>query len=222
MSKVVASALPLTPVGHGQRAYAIHLRDLKVAMVVAAGAAGSGKTLLAVDAAVDHLEASAVRRIVLARPAVTAGEELGFLPGTVEDKLRPWMVPLYDALEKRYSPGKVRAMMENGKLEICPVAYMRGRTFEDSFVVVDEVQNATEVQFRMIVTRLGAGSKLVLTGDPSQIDLRIGVRSGLVDFLERHSRRTMVPVDSKIRVVHLESGDCMRHPVVREMLNMYD
>lgn len=205
----------------GQRAYAIHLHDPRVAMVVAAGAAGSGKTLLAVDAAVDHLEAAAVRRIVLARPAVTAGEELGFLPGTVEEKLRPWMVPLYDALEKRYAPGKVRAMLEGGKLEICPVAYMRGRTFTDAFVVVDEVQNATEVQFRMIATRLGAGSKLVLAGDPSQVDLRLGVRSGLVDFLERHRAAAAVPVGSGVRVVHLEAGDCMRHPVVREVLALY-
>ena len=220
-ARVVASAAPtrIQPKTDAQRAYAAHLRDPNVAMVVAAGAAGSGKTLLAIDAAVCALEAGSARKIVLARPAVSAGEELGFLPGTVADKMHPWMLPLYDALDKRMSPGKVRAMMDGGRIELCPIGHMRGRTFEDAFIVVDEAQNATETQFQMVVTRVGLGSKLVLTGDPSQVDLR--TRSGLVDFLERYEGVAVVPTRSCVRVVRLANEDCMRHPVVREMLEMY-
>lgn len=216
----VASSAPIHPKTEAQKTYHAHLRDAGVAMVVAAGAAGSGKTLLAVNAAVNALEAGEVRKIVLSRPAVSAGEELGFLPGSVEEKMRPWLMPLYDALEKRLSPGKVRAMLDAGRIELCPIAHMRGRTFDDAYVVVDEAQNATETQFRMVITRLGIGSKLVLTGDPSQVDIR--TRSGLVDFLERYEGAIAVPTISGVRVVRLSAEDCVRHPVVREMLAFFD
>ena len=211
----------ITPQNEAQRLYSEHLRDPGVAMVIAAGAAGSGKTLLAVDAALNALQTGDVRRIVMARPAVSAGEELGFLPGSVEEKMRPWLAPLYDALNKRLSPGAVRSMVDGGKLELCPIAHMRGRTFEDAFVVVDEAQNATESQFRMIVTRIGLGAKIVLAGDPSQVDLATSSRSGLIDFLERYDHATALPTRSGVRVVRLVAEDCVRHPVVREMLALY-
>lgn len=211
----------IKPKSEAQFLYADHMRDSRVALVVAAGAAGSGKTLLAIDAAINALEVGDVRKIVIARPVVSAGEELGFLPGTIEDKMRPWLLPLYDAMDKRTSSGKVRSMMESGRLELCPIAHMRGRTFDDAFVIVDEVQNVTDTQFRMVVTRIGIGSKLVLTGDPSQVDLPHG-KSGLIDFLDRYERSNAVQTDSHVRVVRLTADDCVRHPVVREMLELYD
>lgn len=182
-------------------------------MVLALGPAGTGKTYLAIAKAVEALEAGKVGRIVLSRPAVEAGESIGFLPGDMEDKLAPYLRPLYDALSDRLSMKRVRALMAEGLIEIAPVGYMRGRTLNNAFVVVDEAQNCTYVQLKMLLTRLGWHSTMIVTGDPQQSDLLPGV-SGLSDIAER-----LEPLDN-ISVVRLAERDIVRHPLVAEMIGV--
>lgn len=182
-------------------------------LVMALGPAGTGKTYLAIVKAVDALEAGKVGRIVLSRPAVEAGESIGFLPGDMEDKLAPYLRPLYDALTDRLSMKRVKALMAEGLIEIAPVGYMRGRTLNNAFVVVDEAQNCTYVQLKMLLTRLGWHSTMVVTGDPHQSDLLPGV-SGLSDIAERLEA---VP---DISVVRLAEQDIVRHPLVASMIGV--
>ena len=187
------------------------LRFRKRISIVASGPAGTGKTFLAIAKAVEALEEGRVARIVLSRPAVEAGERLGFLPGDVEDKLAPYLRPLYDALSDRLGGKRLRALLAEGAIEIAPVAYMRGRTLNNAFIVIDEAQNCTFGQLKMLLTRLGWHSVMVLTGDPDQTDLLPGF-SGFSDIAERLKR---VP---PIEVIDLEDGDIVRHPLVAEML----
>jgi len=182
-------------------------------LVMALGPAGTGKTYLAIAKAVEALEAGKVGRIVLSRPAVEAGESLGFLPGDMEDKLAPYLRPLYDALSDRLSMKRVKALMAEGLIEIAPVGYMRGRTLNNAFVVIDEAQNCTYVQLKMLLTRLGWHSTMVVTGDPHQSDLLPGV-SGLADICDRLEA---VP---DIAVVRLGERDIVRHPLVATMLGV--
>lgn len=182
-------------------------------MVLALGPAGTGKTYLAIAKAVEALEAGKVGRIVLSRPAVEAGESLGFLPGDLEDKMAPYLRPLYDALTDRIEGKKLKTMMADGTIEIAPVAYMRGRTLNNAFVVIDEAQNCTYGQIKMLLTRLGWHSTMVLTGDPDQTDLLPGL-SGLADIAER-----LGTLDD-ISIVRLTDGDIVRHPLVASMLTV--
>ena len=182
-------------------------------VVLALGPAGTGKTYLAIAKAVDALEAGRVSRIVLSRPAVEAGESLGFLPGDVGEKLAPYLRPLYDALTERLGTKRLKALLAEGTIEIAPVAYMRGRTLNDCFVVIDEVQNCTYTQIKMLLTRLGWRSTMVLTGDPDQTDLL----PGLSGFREIAARLERV---GSIAVVHLGEADIVRHPLVGEMLGV--
>ncbi len=182
-------------------------------VVLALGPAGTGKTYLAIAKAVEALEAGKVGRIVLSRPAVDAGETIGFLPGDVEDKLAPYLRPLYDALSDRLSMKKVRALMAEGLIEIAPIGFMRGRTLNNAFVVIDEAQNCTFGQLKMLLTRLGWTSTMVITGDPAQSDLLPGV-SGLAEAAEK-----LEPL-SNIAVVRLADPDIVRHPLVAEMLGV--
>lgn len=182
-------------------------------MVLALGPAGTGKTYLAIAKAVEALEQGKVGRIVLSRPAVEAGESLGFLPGDLEDKLAPYLRPLYDALTDRIEGKKLKAMMADGTIEIAPVAYMRGRTLNNAFIVIDEAQNCTYGQLKMLLTRLGWHSTMVLTGDPDQTDLLPGL-SGLADIAER-----LGTLDD-VSVVRLTDGDIVRHPLVASMLTV--
>jgi phosphate starvation-inducible protein PhoH and related proteins len=182
-------------------------------MVLALGPAGTGKTYLAVAAAVEALEANKVERIVLSRPAVEAGESLGFLPGEVNDKVAPYMQPLYDALLDRLGGKRLRALMSNGGIEIAPVGFMRGRTLSRSFVVIDEAQNCTYAQLKMLLTRLGWNATMVITGDPDQTDL-LPELSGLADIADK-----LDPL-SNVSVVRLEQVDIVRHPLVGEMLTV--
>ena len=182
-------------------------------LVLALGPAGTGKTYLAVAAAVEALEANAVERIVLSRPAVEAGESIGYLPGEVNDKIAPYMQPLYDALLDRVGGKRLRALMSNGGIEIAPVGFMRGRTLSRSFVVIDEAQNCTYPQLKMLLTRLGWSSTMVITGDPEQTDLLPGM-SGLSDVADR------LEALPNIAVVRLEKRDVVRHPLVGEMLTV--
>ena len=180
------------------------------------GPAGTGKTYLAVACAVDALERSAVQRIVLTRPAVEAGERLGFLPGDLTQKVDPYLRPLYDALYDLMGYEKVQKAFERNALEIAPLAFMRGRTLNNAFVILDEAQNTTPEQMKMFLTRIGFGAKAVVTGDVSQVDLPKGAPSGLVDA-ERVLRRV-----KGISINHFTSADVVRHPLVARIVDAYD
>jgi phosphate starvation-inducible PhoH-like protein len=180
------------------------------------GPAGTGKTYLAVASAVDALERSAVQRIVLTRPAVEAGEKLGYLPGDLAQKIDPYLRPLYDALYDLMGFEKVQKAFERQQLEIAPLAFMRGRTLNHSFVILDEAQNTTPEQMKMFLTRIGFSSKAVVTGDVSQIDLPHGQLSGLVD-----AERVLKGVQG-IAMTRLTSADVVRHPLVARIVDAYD
>jgi phosphate starvation-inducible PhoH-like protein len=180
------------------------------------GPAGTGKTYLAVASAVDALERSAVQRIILTRPAVEAGEKLGFLPGDLGQKVDPYLRPLYDALYELMGFDKVQKAFERSALEIAPLAFMRGRTLNNAFIILDEAQNTTPEQMKMFLTRIGFGAKAVITGDVSQIDLPKGAPSGLVDA-ERVLRRV-----TGIAITHFTSKDVVRHPLVARIVDAYD
>jgi phosphate starvation-inducible PhoH-like protein len=182
-------------------------------VILALGPAGTGKTYLAIAKAVEALEAGRCSRIVLSRPAVEAGESLGFLPGDLNEKLAPYLRPLYDALTERLGNKRLKALIADGVIEIAPVAYMRGRTLSDAYVVIDEAQNCTYTQLKMLLTRLGWRSTMVLTGDPDQTDLLRGL-SGLGDIADRLEK---VP---EIAVVRLSDADIVRHPLVAGMLTV--
>ena len=182
-------------------------------VVLALGPAGTGKTYLAIAKAVEALEAGKVSRIVLSRPAVEAGESLGFLPGDLNEKLAPYLRPLYDALTERLGTKRLKQMLADGIIEIAPVAYMRGRTLSECFVVIDEAQNCTYTQIKMLLTRLGWRSTMVLTGDPDQTDLLPGI-SGLADIAAKLEKLPDIPV------VRLAEGDIVRHPLVASMLTV--
>ena len=180
------------------------------------GPAGTGKTFLAVAAAVDALERDAVKRIVLTRPAVEAGEKLGFLPGDLAQKVDPYLRPLYDALYDLMGYDKVMRAFERGAIEIAPLAFMRGRTLNHSFVILDEAQNTTPEQMKMFLTRIGFGSKAVVTGDVTQVDLAKGQASGLDD-----ARRVLAGVRG-ISIIEFRSEDVVRHPLVQAIVDAYE
>ena len=201
---------PKTP---GQAEYLQSILDNDI--VVGIGPAGTGKTYLAVAAAVDALTRKRVRRIILARPAVEAGESLGFLPGDLQAKVDPYLRPLYDALEDMMPAERVQKALETRTIEIAPLAYMRGRTLADAFVILDEAQNATGAQMKMFLTRLGVNSKVVITGDKTQIDLPRREESGLMQ-VER-----ILPGIEGISFHYLSDADVVRHRLVREIIRAY-
>lgn len=182
-------------------------------LVVAAGPAGTGKTYLAISAAVEAMEAGKVDRIVLSRPAIEAGETIGFLPGDMHEKMAPFLRPLYDALNDRMGSKKLKQYLADGAIEIAPIGFMRGRTLNNAFVVIDEAQNCTYNQIKMLLTRLGWHSTMVLTGDPDQSDLLQGM-SGLADIARK------LEAVSGIAVVRLTDRDIVRHPLVASMLGV--
>ncbi|MBR2825473.1 MAG: PhoH family protein [Solobacterium sp.] len=184
-------------------------------IVFAIGPAGTGKTFLAVIKAVSELKAGNVKRIVLTRPAVEAGESLGFLPGDLKEKVDPYLTPLYDALHDMLGIEQTEKLIEKGTIEIAPLAYMRGRTLDDSFIILDEAQNTTPSQMKMFLTRLGYNSKMVITGDITQIDLKPNTKNGLIDASE------ILGDIEEIRVIHLTSDDVVRHPLVQKIIEKY-
>lgn len=198
----------------GQREYvqAIRSRDL----VFCIGPAGTGKTYLAVVMAVQAMKTGSVKRIVLTRPAVEAGESLGFLPGDLKEKVDPYLRPLYDALHDVLGAEHTERLMERGVIEIAPLAYMRGRTLDDAFVILDEAQNTTKAQMKMFLTRLGFGSKMVITGDKTQIDLPRGAESGLI------VAESILKNVQDIQFMYLEQGDVVRHPIVAKIIDAYE
>jgi phosphate starvation-inducible PhoH-like protein len=185
-------------------------------MVFGIGPAGTGKTYLAVAMAISALIAKQVNRIILARPAVEAGERLGFLPGTLQEKVDPYLRPLYDALYDMLDPDKVDRYLEKNVIEIAPIAFMRGRTLNDSFIILDEAQNTTPEQMKMFVTRMGFNSKMVVTGDITQIDLPNSKRSGLLEAIDILKR-----VEG-IQFVHFDETDVVRHNLVQRIIRAYD
>lgn len=197
-----------------QQTYVDAIRGHDVVMGV--GPAGTGKTYLAVACAVEALTRKEVERIVLTRPAVEAGESLGFLPGDMQDKVDPYLRPLYDALGDMMPMERVRKLMENGIIEVVPLAYMRGRTLSRSFVILDEGQNATRLQIKMFLTRMGNGSKAIITGDLTQVDLPDRSRSGLV-----HARNLLSSI-SEIAIIEFGEADVVRHALVRRILGAYE
>ncbi len=199
------------PASEGQRELLEAMRNHH--LIVTVGPAGTGKTYLAVAEAVEALEDGAVARIVLSRPAVEAGETLGFLPGDMEEKLAPYLRPLYDALNDRLGGKRLKSLMQDGTIEIAPIGFMRGRTLNNAFIVIDEAQNCTYGQLKMLLTRLGWNSTMVMTGDPDQSDLLPEI-SGLAEV----SRRLDLLDD--IAVVRLQDQDIVRHPLVAQMLTV--
>jgi phosphate starvation-inducible protein PhoH and related proteins len=198
----------------GQRRYVNAIK--KSDIVFGIGPAGTGKTFLAVAMAVMVRKENRVKKIVLTRPAVEAGENLGFLPGDLQEKVDPYLRPLYDSLYMMLGMEQVTKMMERGLIEVAPLAYMRGRTLEDSFVILDEAQNTTPEQMKMFLTRLGFGSKMVITGDVTQIDLPRGKKSGLKEA-ERILSKT-----SEIRFIYLDQDDVIRHTLVQKIIEAYE
>jgi phosphate starvation-inducible protein PhoH and related proteins len=203
----------VTPKTGGQRAYVQAMYDNDI--VVSIGPAGTGKTYLAVAVAVDMLHKKRVKRIILARPAVEAGERLGFLPGDMQAKVDPYLRPLYDALEDMMPHEKVQRALESRVIEIAPLAYMRGRTLADAFVILDEAQNTTDMQMKMLLTRLGLNSRAVITADKTQIDLPSHEESGILQ-VER-----ILPGIDGIAFCYLDEGDVLRHRLVRQIIRAY-
>lgn len=204
----------IVPKSDGQRTYIRAIQGNDV--VIGIGPAGTGKTYLAVAAAVDSLYKKRVKRIVLARPAVEAGENLGFLPGDLQEKVDPYLRPLYDALEDMMPHDRVSRALEDSTIEIAPLAYMRGRTLSDAFVILDEAQNATRAQMKMFLTRLGLNSRVVITGDKTQIDLPNKRDSGLLEV-----EAILGDIDG-IELVYLDGKDVIRHRLVKDIIDAYE
>jgi phosphate starvation-inducible PhoH-like protein len=198
----------------GQKKYVDRIRATD--LVFGFGPAGTGKTYLAVVLAVDALKKGLVKKIILTRPAVEAGENLGFLPGDLKEKVDPYLRPLYDALHDVLGREHTARLIERETIEIAPLAYMRGRTLDDAFVILDEAQNTTPAQMKMFLTRLGFGSKMVITGDVTQIDLPKGIESGL-----RISERILKDIEG-ISFVYLDETDVVRHPLVQQIIRAYE
>lgn len=208
----------LIPKSVKQEEYISLLLNDKVSVVVATGPAGTGKSMLAVLAALKEFKAGNIDKIIISRPAVAADDEKhGFLPGDLTEKLLPWVAPILDIMKEYYSPEEIRKLIADEKIELAPVAFLRGRTFKNAFVIVDEIQNSTVNSMKMILTRIGDGSKMVLTGDLNQHDRQYAKDNGLKDFLQKlHESKSEI-----IKSVVFNGNDVQRHPVVKEVLAMY-
>ena len=205
----------ISPRSKNQEKYLHKLLDQSKNIVFAIGPAGTGKTLIACQVGVKLLKERVVDKIVITRPAVSVDEDHGFLPGTLEEKMAPWTKPIFDVLSEYYYSKDIENMLKEGVIEISPLAYMRGRTFKNAYIVADEMQNATPNQMKMLLTRLGEGSKMVVTGDLRQADRLED--NGLIDFCQRLKGRDLGFLD----IVHFESKDIERHEAVKEVLDLY-
>lgn len=210
---VTHTGKPIRPKTVGQKAYVDSIRANTISFGI--GPAGSGKTYLAVASAIRSLKAGEVSRIVLTRPAVEAGERLGFLPGDLAAKIDPYLKPLYDALYEMLEPDTMNRYMEQGTVEIAPLAFMRGRTLNEAFIILDEAQNTTPEQMKMFLTRLGFGSKAVVTGDVTQVDLPQGARSGLIVI-----EQILTDING-VTFAHLDARDVVRHKIVQDIVEAY-
>lgn len=208
--------IKILPRNRNQETYMLKLMDPQKDIVFGIGPAGTGKTLLAVQVAVKLFQQSIVDRIVVTRPAVSVDEDLGFLPGTLEQKMAPWTMPIFDVFKEHYSQHQIRGMINENVIEIAPLAYMRGRTFKNAFIIADEMQNATAGQMKMLLTRLGIGSQMAVTGDLRQADRMSS--NGLLDFIKQLERFNNT---RHIDIVRFHSNDIERHNAVKEVLQVY-
>jgi len=205
----------ILPRNKNQETYMLKLLDRKKDIIFGIGPAGTGKTLIAVQVAVKLFKEGKVDKIIVTRPAVSVDEDLGFLPGTLEQKMAPWTRPIFDVLREYFNAREISGMIDEGIVEIAPLAYMRGRTFKNAFILADEMQNATQNQMKMLLTRIGTGSKMVVTGDLAQADrLR---DNGLIQFVEQLEAKEIARLD----IVRFAKGDIERHEAVREVLEIY-
>ena len=211
---------PIVPRNPRQAAYLSMLEAENPPIIVAVGPAGVAKTYLCTAIGIQKLLNGDVSRLIITRPAVSVDEQHGFLPGTLEDKMDPWMRPIYDVFHKYVSPSQLKDLITKGRIEICPLAYMRGRTFEDAFICADEMQNSTVSQYLMLLTRIGNGSKLVITGDPEQHDRGFAV-NGLSDFLRRMGNCIDEKTTENLRIVQFTDEDVERHHVIKHIINLY-
>ena len=207
----------IKPRNEKQKQFLDVLENPAYPIVVATGVAGGGKTHLASLMGLKNLHEQNVQRLIITRPAVSVDEDHGFLPGTLEEKMSPWLAPLYDSFYTFYSPKKVQSMIEDKIIEICPLAYTRGRTFNNAWIIADECQNTTPIQMKMLLTRIGQGSTMVITGDLAQSDLH-GM-NGLQDLIRRLDMYDTYT--DKIARVHFGMEDIVRHPVIKDVLNLY-
>lgn len=206
----------LKPRNANQQSYVDMLESQAYPIIISTGPAGCGKSLWACVIGVRMLQKGAISKLVLTRPAVSVDEEHGFLPGTLEEKMDPWIRPLYDVLYKYYTPKQITQLIEKQVIEICPLAYMRGRTFENAWIILDEAQNTLKNQMLMTLTRIGKGSKLIVTGDPAQHD-RGFETNGLIDLIGRLERHPQ----SDIALVKFNDDDIERHPIIQKVLRIY-
>jgi len=204
----------IIPKSTGQKKYFEALNNFE--LVFGLGPAGTGKSYLAVAKGIDMLKKGLVEKIILTRPAVEAGERLGFLPGDMKEKIDPYLRPIYDALHEMMPADRVEKKIQSGEIEIAPLAFMRGRTFTNCFVIVDEAQNTTSIQMKMVLTRIGKGSRMVINGDLSQVDLPIGQVSGL-----NESKKILSKIRD-IEIIYLGANDVIRHPIVSKIIKAYD
>ena len=208
-------SVTILPRNRNQETYVLKLMDEKKDIVFGIGPAGTGKTLLAVQVAVKQFKEGSIDKIIVTRPAVSVDEDLGFLPGTLEQKMAPWTRPIFDVLREYFDARQIEGMIEEGIIEIAPLAYMRGRTFKNAFILADEMQNATPNQMKMLLTRLGEGSMMAVTGDLAQADRLKD--NGLIDFTNRLLESNATHID----IVNFGQGDIERHEAVKEVLQVY-
>ena len=214
LDKLVTWKKHIFPKSIGQKKYLNALNNYE--LVFGLGPAGTGKSYLAVAKGIDMLKKGLVEKIILTRPAVEAGERLGFLPGDMKEKIDPYLRPIYDAFYEMMPSDRVEKKIQSGEIEIAPLAFMRGRTFTNSYVIVDEAQNTTSVQMKMVLTRIGEGSRMVINGDLSQVDLPKGQMSGLKECQE------ILNKIEDIKIIYLEASDVIRHPIVAKIIKAYD
>lgn len=207
----------LQPKNPNQKRYIELLNAENPPIVIASGSAGTGKTLLATQVGVKRLVSEEFKKIIITRPTVSVDESIGFLPGSLEQKMNPWTRPIFDILSTHYSKKKIETMILDQVIEICPLGFMRGRTFDNSWIILDEAQNATANQVLLVLTRIGAGSKIIITGDPDQHDRGFN-DNGLVDLIDRVNSNE---VDESIGLVQFDNADVERHPVIPIILDIY-
>jgi len=209
---------PYSPKSENQKQYVNHLNNVGNKLIFAVGPAGTGKTLFACSQAITQLKTGSISKIVVTRPIVPVEEDLGFLPGNINKKMDPWMRPVFDLFLESFSQREIDGMLQTGVIEISPLAYMRGRTFKNCFIIGDEMQNSSPSQMLMLITRIGIGSRMVITGDLKQSDK--GPNSGLADFIQKY--RTYKKDTSSIELIEFDKADIERSPIVAKILDIYD